>query len=184
MNRIKENWKVLSAFFLLGFVLATLACSLCIFPSSISIFGFDYQLPFPSCSQAQISRCSDYDFEIIEPQGGYIIEDGQVRINGKVKKLPSYGDAWLITIVDSSPVTYWPQSKITVDPTTKTWNGMVYAQGDVQVAVVVIGDDGKILFDYFGRTVDTAEKNNASYSGLVQLTTDIQTCDTAKIDNP
>jgi hypothetical protein len=54
-----------------------------------------------------------------------------------------------MTIADSTPVSYWPQSLVTVDPSTKKWNGVIYSSYDVTAAVVVLGDDGQILFDYF-----------------------------------
>jgi hypothetical protein len=90
----------------------------------------------------------------------------------------------LITIADSTPLTYWPQSLITVDPTTKTWNGVISSQYDVTAAVVVLGDDAEILFDYFGAVVDTASSQDAGYPGLRALATDVQTCQTVSVRRP
>lgn len=174
MDTIKKHWKLISAVFVLGFALATLAWAFCIVPTSISIFGFEYALP--DCPRTQKDLCREYGFEIDEPQGGYILADGQVRINGSVKELPPYGSAWLMTIADSNPVSYWPQTRIRVDPTSRKWNGVIYSSYDVKVAVVMLGDDGKILFDYFSHVVDTAIRNNAPYPGFDQLTKDVQTC--------
>lgn len=136
-------------------------------------------------TQTQTNLCNYYGFEINEPSGGYILENGQARISGTVTELPPYGGSIrLMTIGDSAPVSYWPQSSVAVDPSTKKWNGVIYSPYDVTVAVVILGDDGQILFDYFRKVADTGSSQEAQYPGLTQLTKDVQTCKTITVRKP
>lgn len=183
-EKLQERWKLITFFFILGFLLATIAWGFCIIPQAIDILGFEYPLAFPDCSQASISLCDKYGLEIIEPQGGYILKDGEVRINGTVQEIPPYGKFQLMTIADSNTITYWPQSSIAVDPNTKQWNGVIYSPYDANVAVVALGDNGQILFDFYRRAADVAISQDAHYSGLPQLTTDVEICDSAPAQNP
>ena len=135
-------------------------------------------------TQTQTNLCNYYGFEISEPAGGYILENGQARISGTVRELPPYGSIRLMTIADSTPVSYWPQSLVTVDPSTKEWNGVIHSPYDTTAAVVVLGDDGQILFDYFRKAADTATSQDAQYPGLTQLMKDVQTCKKVTVRKP
>jgi hypothetical protein len=184
MKTIKDNWRLVSLFFVLGFFLANLLWFFGFKPKDIRIFGISYTLPFSDNLQIPQDLCKFYNFDVSEPIGGYILTNGQVRIDGVVSELPPYGSVWLVTIADTDPVTYWPQSMITVDPTTKKWNGVVYSTSNVTVAIVVPGDNGRILFDYFGKVVDSAYQQKALYPGLKQLPNDVQTCKTVIVRQP
>ena len=184
MGRIQDNWKLISFAFVLGFLLANLAWIFGMIPERIVLFGVEYPLSLSDDSKVPPDLCNYYGVEISEPSGGHVLENGRARINGTVTELPPYGSVRLMTIVDSDPVSYWPQSLIRVDPTTKEWNGVIYSSYDVTAAVVVLGDDGQILFDYFGDVVGTATSQDASYPGLAQLTKDVQTCETVTVRQP
>jgi len=181
---ILKYWGIIFLIFGLGFAFATFLYGFCIIPIDYNLFGFKYLIPFPSCSQDKIYYCDEYDFKINEPTGGYILNNGEVRINGTVKKLPPYGSVWLMAIVDSNPVSYWPQSIVAVDPTSKTWNGSIFAQDNITAAVVILSDDGRALFEYSRRVIENAASNNAPYTYLFQLTRDVQTCRTVIVRQP
>ena len=185
MEHIKGNWKVMTFAFATGFVIANIAWLFGVVPDAISFFGFEYPIALPTNSpQIAPDLCDYYGLEISEPPGGYVLENGQARVGGTVTELPPYGSVWLMTIADGSPVSYWPQSLVIVNPTTKEWDGIVHSSHDTTVAVVVLGDDAQALFGYFRQVLDTAISQGAQYPGLTQLTEDTQMCDTATVRRP
>lgn len=174
---------MLTISFALGFVSATCAWWIGMRPSAFSFLGFEY--PFtPVESSILIDLCDNYNFEFYQPLGGYTFVNGEARLSGTVSELPPFGSVRLITILEGDPVTYWPQPAITIEPTTKKWSGIIYSSYDVTATVVVLGDNGKILFDYFDKVVYTASSQKGEYSGLTQLTNDIWMCEQIIVRQP
>lgn len=180
MWELRNNWKLISIFTIAGFVLANIPWILGIIPNEFSVFGFTFPIAVTERSNMK-NLCDYYGFEISEPFGGYTLENGQALIEGTVTKQPPYRSVWLIAIANGNPIIYWPQPAITVDPTTKKWSGVIYASGDVTAAVVMLGENGHILFDYFRNVADMAFSQSVSYPGLTQLPKDVQTCKTASV---
>ncbi len=182
LDNIIKNWKYNSTFFALGFLISVILFTLCIIPNEINFGILGYDLKFPNCcNNPQKNLCDKYDLTIIEPEGGYLFDNGQVLINGVAKTSPPIGDVWLMTISNDNPITYWPQSLVSINQSTNVWNGIVYGQTNITVAVVVLGENGKALFGYFDRVEDIAQENDYSYSGFYQLTNDIYICDKVSI---
>jgi hypothetical protein len=171
-------WYVVIAFGA-GVLMATLLLILGLVPSVITVGPVSWHLPLPAGTQTPTDLCKKYGITTDEPQGEYTLQGAQgneARITGTVAELPPVGSLWLMTIEDGNPVAYWPQREVSIDPTTKKWNAVMYSNNDIYAAPVMLGDDGRILFDYFWESAQLAVSKGVGYRGLTQLTRDVQTC--------
>lgn len=85
-----------------------------------------------------------------------------------------------IQIVGLAGGEYWPQSLAGVEITETAWKGRSFGDGDYMALAVYVGENGRILFDYFQKAGDF----DSSFPGIDVLPADVIECDSVYIPIP
>lgn len=116
--------------------------------------------------------CNEYGIKITEPDEGYFAANGEAFIEGEYTLRPPQDSLQLIVIANDL---YWPQPReeVRLRTSEQTWSGKAITEGGIFLVAAVIGDSGRILFDYFGR----AGSETGTYVGIAELPNDVVECD-------
>ena len=121
--------------------------------------------------------CAEYGITITKPANGYLLVNEEVTIQGRFSKRPPDRSIQLIGFAGGQ---YWPHNLGNVEITATSWKGQSYGQGNYTALVAYVGENGRILFDYF----QIAGERDSVYPGLNKLPADVVECDSVFIPFP
>jgi hypothetical protein len=124
-----------------------------------------------------------YEIKILKPEEhSRVAKTFMIFISCKIK--PPDGDAWVLEY-DPDNYQYWPKKAIRFGNKTNEWSTEISIGGKEgrqrEIKIVIVGNEGKVLFDYSRKVVEEIHKETNIWPGIKYLTSDIITCDSVTI---
>jgi hypothetical protein len=159
---------------ILGVFLLQLGATLC----EVNIGPLKFALPCSSDSTPPPLSCADYGIKITSPQSGAKVW-GAFNVTGTYVNNPP--DDSVLLLLKSPAGDYFPQRKVIIDRTQRTWQGEIILGDDTRkdfvIIVSTIGNNGRALFNYFTKVGE----ETAHWPAIEKLTDDIVECDRVSV---
>jgi len=177
-NFSKRDFWLIGCGLILGLILGVLlfqrGATLC----EVNIGPLKFALPCSSTAPELPRTCADYGIKITSPQAGTKAWD-TIIVSGTYVNAPPDDGVWLL--LKSPAADYFPQRIVILDRAQRTWQGEINlgndSRRDFVITVSTIGNNGRVLFDYFTKV----GKETGRWPAIEKLTDDIVECDRVAI---
>jgi hypothetical protein len=122
-------------------------------------------------------------FRITYPRAGDIVKS-IITVTGTYKKIATDGQVQLYTTAPNGKSAYWPQGIVVFEKNAeKTWRAECHVGEEsgykVTIVAAFLGEDGKALFDYYGKVGNELKE----WPSIEWLPSDIITIDMITVEH-
>jgi hypothetical protein len=165
------NWMKENAIGLLTIVAAIATAMAIYLGSELGAAKYNARIAAEAIGQPEINPCDQYNLRIASYQESSDPDERTV-IRGAFVNSPPVERVYLIAADDKE---YWPQdqARLSFRQSDRTWRGEASVPHDGVVIIAIVGNSGRILFNYFFKVGIITER----YFGIDELPDDVLECD-------